>query len=423
MEKRGRMTMQRVLATFFSALVAAPAVAPGQDLVLTNATLIDGTGAAPLEGVSIVIDDGRISSISSTASAPSAERVVDLQSRFVIPGLIDSHTHILSPGAAERALLSGVTTARVPGDRYLRGLGTRDLIRGGHMPGPELLCAGAIVRPVLGEFVINAFPEFGRFLDEPLQGTENVSAVVRALLDRGADVIKVGASERAGLATTEPRKPELTEAEIEAAVREAASEGKYVAAHAHAEAGAEAAVRAGVRSIEHGTYMNERTLDLMKEKGTYLVPTLAIMSPLGDPQSDDANDIALRIRTWHMQTALREVVRKAHAMGVPIAASTDGSYGDGDDTARVRVAHEIEELIAIGMSPLEAVTAATWTGAQLLGVSDRTGKVSEGFEADLVVLDRSPLEDPRVLYEPLIVVNNGVVVLDRYLPNPYNEAR
>ena len=153
--------------------------------------------------------------------------------------------------------------------------------------------------------------------------------MVRALLDRGADVIKVGASERAGLSTTEPRRQELTEEEIEAAVRAAAADGKFVAAHAHAEAGAEAGVRAGVRSIEHGTYINDRTLELMKDQGTYLVPTLAIMSPLGDPQSDTANDIALRIRTWHMQTALREVVRKAHRMGVPIAASTDGSYAVG----------------------------------------------------------------------------------------------
>jgi imidazolonepropionase-like amidohydrolase len=276
---------------------------------------------------------------------------------------------------------------------------------------------------VLGEFFISPFPELGRYLNERLSGTENVSAVVRALLDRGADVIKVGASERAGLSTTEPRRQELSQEEIEAAVREAAAEGKFVAAHAHAEAGAEAAVRAGVRSIEHGTYINDRTLELMKVQGTYLVPTLAIMSPLGDPETDSANDIDLRIRTWHMQTALREVVRKAHRMGIPIAASTDGSYDAGSGSARVRVQHDMEELVSIGMSPLEAITAATWTGAQLLGVSDRTGRIEAGFEADLIVLDRDPLEDFRVVYEPLVVVNNGDVVLNRYFPNPYEGER
>ena len=401
--------------------LALAALAPihAQDLVLSNATVIDGTGAPPREGVTIVVRGGKISEL--TEDSRAGAETIDLNGRFVLPGLIDAHTHILSPEAAERALLSGVTTARVPGDRYLRGMGTRDLIRGGYVRGPELLCSGGIVRPVLGEFFISPFPEFGRYLNDRLTGTENVSAVVRALLDRGADLIKVGASERAGLSTTEPRRQELTEEEIEAAVREAASDGKFVGAHAHAEVGAEAAVRAGVRSIEHGTYMNDRTLELMKDQGTYLVPTLAIMSPLGDPQGDTANDIALRIRTWHMQTALREVVRKAHRMGIPIAASTDGSYGEGGGTARVRIQHDMEELVAIGMSPLEAITAATWTGAQLLGVSDRTGRIGVGLEADLIVLDRDPLSDFRVVYEPLMIVNNGKVVLNRYFPNPYDD--
>ncbi len=411
-------------SSFFLMLTGTLALTPtrathAQHLVLLNATVIDGTGVPPREGITIVVRDAKITEL--TAESRDGGEIIDLKGRFVLPGLIDAHTHILSPDAAERELLSGVTTARVPGDRYLRGMGTRDLIRGGYARGPELLCSGGIVRPVLGEFFITPFPELGRYLNERLTGAENVSAVVRALLERGADVIKVGASERAGLSTTEPRRQELTEEEIEAAVRAAAAEGKFVAAHAHAEVGAEGAVRAGVRSIEHGTYMNDRTLELMKDKGTYLVPTLAIMSPLSDPQSDSANDIALRIRTWHMQTALREVVRKAHRMGIPIAASTDGSYGDGGGTARVRIQHDMEELMAIGMSPLEAITAATWTGAQLLGVSERTGRIGVGLEADLIVLDRDPLADFRVVYEPLIIVNNGEVVLNRYYPNPYDE--
>jgi imidazolonepropionase-like amidohydrolase len=401
--------------------VVHAATVHGQDLILLNATVIDGTGAPAREAITLVVRDGKIAELTTEARAGS--EVIDLNGRFVLPGFIDSHTHILSPAAAERALLSGVTTARVPGDRYLQGMGTRDLIRAGHVPGPELLCAGGIVRPVLGEFFISPFPEFGRYLNERLTGTENVSAVVRALLDRGADVIKVGASERAGLSTTEPRRQEFSEEEIEAAVREAAADGKFVAAHAHAEVGAEAAVRAGVRSIEHGTYMNDRTLELMKQQGTYLVPTLAVMSPLGDPQGDTANDIDLRIRTWHMQTALREVVRKAHRMGVPIAASTDGSYAEGGGSARIRVAHDMEELVSVGMSPMEAITAATWTGAQLLGVSDRTGRIAVGLEADLVVLDRDPRQDFRVVYEPLIVINNGEVALNRYFPNPYENDR
>jgi imidazolonepropionase-like amidohydrolase len=396
----------------FAALLLAPLSARAQDLVLRNATLIDGTGAPPRANVDVLVRNGRIESISSAGAAAAGDSI-DLGGRYLLPGLIDAHAHILDPEAATRALHSGVTTARVLGDAYFQAMGTRDLIRDGYVEGPELLCSGGHVRPGLGTPFLVAFPQFGRYMREKLSGTENVSAVVRALLERGVDVIKVGASERAGLASTDPRRQELNEEEIRAAVREAAAEGKFAAAHAHSEAGAEGAVRAGARSIEHGTYVNERTLKMMKEQGTYLVPTLAIMSPLGDPRGNTAEEVALQIRTWHMQTALRDVVRKAHAMGIPLAASTDGSYGDGDDTARVRVQHDMEEMVAVGLTPLEAITAATGTSARVLGIDDRTGTIAPGLEADLIVVERNPLEDTRSLYEPLLVVTNGRIALDR----------
>lgn len=399
--------------------LAFPAL--GQDLVLQNATVIDGTGSPPREGVTVVVRGGRIASLGASGAPSPGTRTIDLRGRFLLPGLIDAHAHILDPASALRALQSGVTTARVLGDEYLRAMGTRDLIRSGHLEGPELLCSGGHVRPGLGTPFMVTFPQFGRYLREKLSGAENVSAVVRALLERGVDVIKVGASERAGLAATDPRRQELNEEEIRAAVREAAREGKFVAAHAHDEAGAEGAVRGGVRSIEHGTYLNDRTLALMKEHGTFLVPTLAIMSPMADPQTDAAEDISLRIRTWHMQPALREVVRKAHGMGIPIAAATDGSYGDGDDTARVRVQHDVEHLVEVGLTPLQALSAATFNGARVLGIEGRTGTIAVDREADLIVVDRNPLEDLRALFEPLLVVTDGKVAVDRLYPNPYAE--
>jgi imidazolonepropionase-like amidohydrolase len=143
------------------------------------------------------------------------------------------------------------------------------------------------------------------------------------------------------------------------------------------------------------------------------------MSPMADPQTDAAEDISLRIRTWHMQPALREVVRKAHGMGIPLAAATDGSYGDGDDTARVRVQHDVEQMVEVGMTPLQALSAATLNGARVLGIEDRTGTIAVDREADLIVIDRNPLEDLRALFEPLLVVTNGKVVVDRLYPNPY----
>jgi len=399
--------------------MAFPAL--GQDLVLQNATVIDGTGAPPREGVTVVVRGGRIASLDASTAPPPGARTIDLRGRFLLPGLIDAHAHILDPDSALRALRSGVTTARVLGDEYLQAMGTRELIRSGHLEGPELLCSGGHVRPRLGTPFMVTFPQFGRYLREKLSGAENVSAVVRALLERGVDVIKVGASERAGLAATDPRRQELNEEEIRAAVREASREGKFVAAHAHDEAGAEGAVRGGVRSIEHGTYLNDRTLALMRAQGTFLVPTLAVMSPMADPQTDAAEDISLRIRTWHMQPALREVVRKAHGMGIPLAAATDGSYGDGDDTARVRVQHDVEQMVEVGLTPLEALTAATLNGARVLGIEDRTGTIAADREADLIVVDRNPLEDLRALFEPLLVVTDGKVVHDRLYPSPYAE--
>ena len=161
-------------------------------------------------------------------------------------------------------------------------------------------------------------------------------------------------------------------------MEEARQAGLFVAAHAHARRGANDAVRAGVRSIEHGTYLDDETLALMKERGTFFVPTLAIMSPLGDPHGDDANSIALQVRTHHMQGVVRGAVKRARALGIPIAAATDGSYGDGEDSARVRVADDIEALIGAGLTPMEAIVAATRTGARLLGIDSRTGRVAVG---------------------------------------------
>ncbi|HWS40540.1 MAG TPA: amidohydrolase family protein, partial [Arenimonas sp.] len=344
------------------------------------------------------------------SSRPNA---IDLKGAFLLPGYIDAHAHIEDPASAQRALLSGVTTARILGDVYLKGLGTRDLIKQNNVPGPEMLVSAGHVRPVLGESFVLSYPQFGRYYKTPLKGAENVREVVRAVIARGADVIKVGASERAGLASTDPRRPELSYEEILAAVHEASKKGLFVAAHAHGQGGVNAAVRAGVRSIEHGTYVDDETLQLMKKQGTYFVPTLAIMSPLGDPQGNDAESVALQIRTHHMMKPLREAVRKAHALGIVVAGGTDGSYGDGDDSSRVRPGYEMQELIACGLSPLEAISAMTWNSARVLGIESRTGSIAVGMEADLQVVARDPRLDTSTLFEPMLIINNGSLVLNR----------
>jgi imidazolonepropionase-like amidohydrolase len=404
----------RAFAVLLMALAAIQASA--QDLDLVNATLVDGTGAGPRPGVTVSVRGGKIAAIADRAleAAPGVRRI-DLKGRYLMPGLIDAHAHIESPAAALRALQSGVTTARVLGDNHLQAISTRNLVRLGHVPGPEMLVSPGHIRPKPGMAFFMVYPEFGDAIGGELRGPDRIAAATRALIANGADVIKVGASERAGLPDTDPRKIELTEDEMRAAVDEAARKGLFVAAHAHARDGIANAVRAGVRSIEHGTWVDEETLAEMKRRGTFFVPTLAVMSELAEPRGHSDDDIVLQLRTPFMFAALKAAVARAHALGVPIAASTDGTYDDSDDTGRVRVAHEIalyRELA--GMSALESISAATQVGARALGIDSRTGTIQTGLEADLVVYEGDPLADGAMLFEPRLVVSNGRVLVEGF---------
>jgi imidazolonepropionase-like amidohydrolase len=399
--------------TVLMALVAT--LASAQDLDLVNATLVDGTGAEPRPGVTVSVRGGRIATIADHAPAPaSGVRRIDLQGRYLMPGLIDAHAHIESPAAALRAIQSGVTTARVLGDNYLQAIYTRDLVKQGRVPGPEMLVSPGHIRPKPGMAFFMVYPEFADAIGGELRGPDRIGAATRALIAKGADVVKVGASERAGLAHTDPRRPELTEDEMRAAVTEAAKQGLFVAAHAHSREGCANAVRAGVRSIEHGTWVDDETLAEMKRRGTYFVPTLAAMSPLADPKGNSAEDVTLRLRTQAMMGPLRAAVRKAHATGVAIAASTDSSYAD-DDIGGLRVAHDIALLREFGgLTPLESITAATLSGARVTGIESRTGTVQPGLEADLVAYDGNPLADAAVLFEPRLVISDGKVLVEGF---------
>ena len=406
---------------FFRSLAAclilvATFTVQAQDLDLVNATLVDGTGAEPRTGMTVSVRGGRISAIAERApEAAEGIRRIDLEGRYLLPGLIDAHAHIESPAAALRALQSGVTTARVLGDTFSQAVGTRDLVRQGHVPGPELLVSPGHIRPKPGLAFFMAYPQFGDAIGGELRGPDRIAEATRAFIEKGADVVKVGASERAGLVETDPRRPELTEDEMRAAVTEAARKGLYVAAHAHAREGVANAVRAGVRSIEHGTWVDDETLAEMKRRGTFFVPTLAVMSPLGDPVGNSAQDVALQLRTQSMMGPLRVAVRKAHALGIVIAAATDGSYADGDDTGRIRVAHEIAMFREFaGMSPVESIAAATQNGARVLGIESRTGTIRPGLEADLVAYDGNPLTDNKTLYETRLVVSDGRIVVEGF---------
>lgn len=408
--RRFRLALAAVAATMSWPLVAQTPAPPPEPLTLVNASVVDVARGEVRRGQFVVLRDGRIESIAATAPpAASATRRLDLRGRYVIPGLIDAHVHIASPAAMRAALESGVTTVRSAGVSHFADVGLRELVRLGHLPGPDVLAAGYHVRPQPALEAYTDAPDLGDLLRPGLTTPEALRRFVRMNLSRGVDWIKVLATERAGTPDTDPRKQVYTEAELALVVAEAAARGVPVLAHAHGAEGALAAVRAGVRTIEHGTYLSDETLTLMASKGTYFVPTADVVNDLAEP-GGDYDDAGLQRRGQMMKPVLVETIRRARAAGVKIAAGSDTAYSP---TSIARISREVVELVDAGLTPLAALQSATTVNAELLRLEARVGQLRPGFEADLVVVDASPLEKPRTLLDPLLVVSNGRVALDR----------
>lgn len=375
--------------------------AADRPLVLRRANVIDGIGDEPLLGATIVIERGRIAAVSAgEGPIPAGAEVVDVGGRWVLPGWVDAHTHIPDLAAARAALRSGVTSARNMGMNHFVDIGMRDLHRKGALDLPELLSAGYHIYPQPREGLFLDFPSLIDLMGTGLQGVEAVRRVTRLMAERGVDAIKVNATDRAGTVSTDPRRQLYSEEELRAIVEEARRARLPVAAHAHGEAGGLAAVRAGVHSIEHGTYLTPATLEEMKTRGTWLVPTLATMAELLEPR----NDVALQIRGKHMVPRIRETTARAVQLGLRIAAGTDTDYGP---TSNFRMGNEVMELVAAGLSPMAAIRAATSGSADCLGIGQRTGRLQAGFEADLIVVERDPRTHLTGLLDVLLVVNNG----------------
>jgi imidazolonepropionase-like amidohydrolase len=399
-----RSTLIAALAFFISAGSIA-----AQDLVLTNARVVDVRDGTVSEPSTVFVRDGSIVSIGGGGDAATGDAtVMDMMGRYVAPGLMDAHVHVGNAADARRALLSGVTTMRSMGTSHYADVGMRELQAAGTLEAPQYLAAGYHVRPPAAEAFFQDHPEMADLYGTEIRGDAAVRRMTRAIVSRGVDFVKTNATERAGLPNTDPRKQFYSEAELRAIVEEAAAGGIGVSAHAHGDAGGRDAVRAGVRSIEHGTYLSPETLGMMVERGTFLVPTIAIVRDLTIPGGDYDN-AALNIRGRHMLPRVREMATNAHELGVKIVAATDTGYGSGSTTT---LAHELLELVDIGMSPLEALRAATTTAAELFGLTD-VGALDEGMQADFIVLERNPLEDIGVVQDVLMVVSDGKVIVQR----------
>jgi imidazolonepropionase-like amidohydrolase len=396
-----------VLSSF--QLGAQPAVLPQDPVALVNASLVDVRDGRVQQNATVVLRGGRIESI-GTGAAPAATKVFDLRGRYLVPGLVDAHVHIANLRALRTALESGVTTVRSAGVSSYVDVGIRELVKEGAVIGPDMLASGYHVRPMVAEEAFFDHPSLAPFMrGGGVTTVDGLRKVVQANLSRNVDWIKVLATERAGTPDTDPRKQVYTEAELRAVVDEAATKDVPVLAHAHGAEGALAAVKAGVRSIEHGTYLTDETLQLMAKQGTYYVPTAEAMYDVSDVGGDYENR-DLRLRGQHMLPRLNETTARAHKLGVKIVAGADTGYGPASTG---RLAKEVADLITAGLPPLAALQAATLTAAEMLRLEKAIGRVETGFQADLLVVERNPLEHVVTLQDPLLVISNGRVGLDR----------
>lgn len=381
-----------------------------QVIVFINATIVDGISEAPTRGAILTVAGGKIQSISTAQNdVPVEARIIDLNGKHIMPGLIDAHVHIRDFASAKRALLSGVTTVRSMGVSHFSDVGMRELAAAGSIEAPEILAAGYHVRPRPAAELFMDHPEIKEWLGKDVKGEAAMQQMAEIMAAHRTNWIKVNATARAGLPNTDPREPYYNEAELRALVQAGAAHDLPVAAHAHGDEGGRAAVLAGVRSIEHGTYLSEATLKLMVDRGTYLVPTIAIVTDLTMPGGDYDQPL-LMIRGRHMLPRVRAMATRAHQLGVKIVAATDTGYGA---ESTMRLGQELEELAAAGLSNLEVIKAATSVAAELLGVDDHTGRVAVGMDADLLIIERNPLDNVGAVHDPLMIVNNGRIVLDR----------
>jgi imidazolonepropionase-like amidohydrolase len=382
------------------------AVIPQPFLALTHAQVVNVRTGEIARDVTLVVRDGRIVSI-GPGGAPAGAQVIDIAGRFLLPGLMDAHTHLDNLAAARRALLSGATTVRSASVGSFRDVAIRDMAKGGYIAGPDMLAAGVFVTPNLEDTIL-ADPALAG-LTTGVRGADRLRLVVQVNLAHGVDVIKTRGTERAGTPDTDPREQVYSEEELRVIVEEAAKKNVPILAHAHGEEGARAAVLAGARSIEHGTYLSDDTLRLMKQTGTFLVPTYSTLIDLVEPGGDYDNPV-VHNRGLFMMPRAKKMIQRARALGVRIVAGTDTSYGPESVT---RVSHEITNFVDIGLTPLEALQSATIVAAELFRIEKQTGALEPGLEADIIAVDENPLENIRAVQDVLVVISNGRIALNR----------
>jgi len=382
----------------------------------------------------IWIEGDRIKAIGNAAEIekqlPAGVKTIDLSKATVLPGLIDCHVHLtgspylLGPigmhtsypreallGArnARVTLEAGFTTVRNVGAGGYADIALRDAIKAGDVPGPRMLASGPALSITGGHGDENFLaPQYHASGDGVADGVNAVTAKVRENIKFGADVIKFMATGGVLSEGDNPASAQYTPEEMKAIVETAHGLGRKVAAHAHGAQGIKYAVLAGVDSIEHGSYINDEDIQLMKERGTYLVPTVYLQDWL----IENYQLLGLTPNVVEKIKVVLPIARRneAHAFqqGVKVAFGTDATvYPHGLN------AHEFAVMVRMGMSPLGSIQAATVNAADLLGWSDRVGTLEPGKFADVIAVQGDPLADVRVLESVEFVMKGGEVVKGR----------
>ncbi len=408
----------------FAQQIANPATEPAVSYVHA-AHLLDVKTGKMLNNVLVTIKGDRIASVSAGQAAAKGAHVIELPNATLLPGLIDAHTHLtfdpnfgyqeLGVSIPKEALIgaknaritleAGFTTVRNVGASGYTDIALRDAINEGMVPGPRIDASGPALSITGGHCDQNLLPyEWHAKSDGAADGVEGVQHKVREIIKYGADVIKVCATGGVLSKGDDPQASQYTLEELKAIVADAHRLGRKVAAHAHGAQGIAWAAEAGVDSIEHGSYIDDNGIRIMKEHGTYLVPT----QYLADWMRENATRIGLPAmyaeKMKSVTAVARQNVAKAFRAGVKIAFGTDAAvYPHGLN------AHEFPVYVQMGMTPLQAIQTATVNAADLLGWSDRIGSIEPGKFADLVAVDGDPTKDVTLLEHPVFVMKGGTV--------------
>jgi imidazolonepropionase-like amidohydrolase len=428
--------MQRA-AVMVLILILAPSVLiaqsrPRETVIIKAGRLVDVRAGRVLTDQFILIEGDRVKQIGSARSVqiPAGARVIDLSNATVLPGLIDCHTHLTGePGHngyealgisiprqalygaknAKLTLEAGFTTVRNVGAAGYADVALRDAINAGDIPGPRIDASGPAIGVTGGHCDESLLaPEFNHRADGVADGVPSLMTKTREIAKYGADCIKICASGGVLSKGDSPEALQFSDEEIRAVVAEAHRLGRKVAAHAHGAAGIKQAVLAGVDSIEHGSFIDEEAMRLMKEKGTYLVPTLY----LGDWFME--NHQRLGVPEFMIEKAkvvlpaARMNLARAFKAGVKVAFGTDAAVYPHGLNGR-----EFAVMVKLGLTPMQSIQAATVNAADLLGWSDRIGSIEAGRLADIIAVNGDPTTDVAVLEHPTFVMKNGQVVVKR----------